>query len=471
VKKLQHVDLLIKNATVITMNEAREILYDCAIAITGDKISELGPTKDLESKYSSGKTIDAKGKFVFPGLINTHSHLFQVLLKGLGRDKVLLDWLDSSVRRAIWQIDEECVYYAALVGCIENIRSGATTVLDFMYCHGKAGLDDMVIKAFEDIGIRGILGRAYTNTATLPADCPCELNETEEMFFSEVERLAEKYKNHPRISIAIAPGIIWDVSEEGFKTIRSLADKHGLLITMHTVETEDDDEYCLANRGMRTIPYLEKIGLLGPDYISVHSVHMKPEDIKIFKDLDVKVSHNPVSNMILASGVAPVPEFLKQGITVSLATDGAASNDTQDMMEVLKTTALMHKLHTRDAAVVSADQVVEMATLGGAKTIGRAGELGSIEPGKKADLFIYNPVTAKSIPVADPVSTLIYSSGQANVETTIVNGQVILEDGKILKVDEREVLLKLQEVAASLRERTKLGNTQWGQRVQVGSLR
>lgn len=416
---MQNVDILIKNALIVTMNESRQILEDGAIAISGDKFEEVGPTAALIAKYKADKVIDAKGKFVFPGLINTHSHLFQVLLKGLGRDKVLLDWLDSSVRRAIWQIDKECVYYAALVGCIENIRSGATTVLDNMYCHGKPGLDDMVTKAFEDIGIRGILGRAFTDTSTLPADCPCELNETEEMFLAEVERLAVQYKDHPKISIAIAPGIIWDVSEEGFKKIRALADKHNLLITMHTVETEDDDEYCLANRGMRTIPYLEKVGLLGPDYISVHSVHMRPEDIAIFKKYDVKVSHNPVSNMILASGVAPVPEFLEQGITVSLATDGAASNDTQDMMEVLKTTALMHKLHTRDAAVVSADQVVEMATLGGAKTIGQEQNLGSIAAGKKADLFIYNPLTSKSIPVADPISTLVYSSGQTNVETTI----------------------------------------------------
>ena len=468
---MQKTDLLIKNGTVITMNKKREILYDCAIAVTGDRFTEIGPTRDLESRYTAAKVIDAKGKFVFPGLINTHSHLFQVLLKGLGRDKVLLDWLDSSVRRAIWQIDEECVYYAALVGCIENIRSGTTTLLDYMYCHGKPGLDDMVLKAFEDTGIRGILGRGYTNTKTLPVDCPCELNETEDMFFVEVEKLAGLYKDHPKIDIALAPGIIWDVSEEGFKTIRQLANKHGLLITMHTVETEDDDEYCLANRGMRTVPYLKKIGLLGPDYLAVHSVHLQPEDIAIYRELDVKVSHNPVSNMILASGVAPVPELLRQGITVSLATDGAASNDTQDMLEVLKTTALLHKLHTRDAAVVSANQVVEMATLGGAKAIGKEDKLGSIAPGKKADLFIYNPLTAKSTPVADPISTLIYSSGQSNVETTIIGGEVVLEEGRIVKVNEREVLLKLQKVAAALRTRTKLGNTQWGQRISIGSFR
>ena len=468
---MRKIDVLIKNAGIVTMNETRQIINDGAIAIAGDRFEAVGETAVLEKVYTAQKIIDAKGKFVFPGLINTHSHLFQEILKGLGRDKPLLAWLDSSVRRAIWQIDEECVYYAALVGCMENIRTGATTILDNMYCHGKPGLDDMVLKAFADLGIRGILGRAYTDTATLPADCPCELNETEEMFLSEVERLAGKYKGHPRISIALAPGIIWDVSEQGFKNIRSLADKLGLLITMHTVETEDDDEYCLANRGMRTIPYLEKIGLLGPDYISVHNVHMTPEDIAIYKKHDVKVSHNPVSNMILASGVAPIPELLAQGVTVSIATDGSASNDTQDMLEVIKTTALLHKLHTRDAAVMNAAQVVEMATLGGAKTIGKESELGQIAPGFKADLFIYNPLTARSIPIADPISTLVYSSAQANVETTIVGGELVLEEGRIVKVDEKQVLHKLQDAAASLRKRAGLGNTQWGQKMQVGSLR
>jgi 5-methylthioadenosine/S-adenosylhomocysteine deaminase len=468
---VERADILIKNSTIITMNEAREILENSAIAITGDKFIEVGPTEELEAKYEAEKVIDGKGKFVYPGFINTHSHLFQVLLKGLGRDKALLDWLDSSVKRALWQIDKECVYYAALAGCIENLRSGTTTILDYMYCHGKPGLDDAVLKAFEDIGIRGILGRGHTKTDGLPQECACEINETEDMFFAEVERLANKYKDHPRISIALAPGIIWDLSEEGYKKTRALANKYGLLITMHTVETEDDDEYCFKDRGMATIPYLEKVGMLGPDFISVHSVHMTPEDILMFKKHDVKVSHNPVSNMILASGVAPVPEFLKQGITVSLATDGAASNDTQDMLEVLKTTALLHKLHTRNAAVVSASEVLEMATLGGAKTVGMEKAIGSIGTGKIADLFIYNPVTPRSMPVADPVSTLIYSSSQANVETTIVDGKLVLEEGRILNVDEEETLLKLQEVAADLRKKTNLGNSQWGQKVNVGSLR
>lgn len=468
---MQKIDILIKNGYVVSMNQKRALLPDGAIAIQGDKILEVGNTADMIAKYAAAKVIDAAGKFIYPGFVNTHSHLFQVLLKGLGRDKLLFDWLDSSVRRAIYQIDQECVYYAALVGCIENLRSGATTILDYMYCHGQAGLDDAVMQAFEDIGIRGILGRGHTKTSSFPADCACEINETEEMFFADVERLVAKYKGHSRLSLALAPGIIWDLSEEGYLQTRDLADKHGILITMHTVETEDDDKYCVEARGMRTIPYLEKVGILGPDYVAVHSVHMSPEDMALFKKYDVKVSHNPVSNMILASGVAPVPEFLKQGITVGLATDGAASNDTQDMMEVLKTTALLHKVNTRNAAAVNAGQVLEMATLGGARTVLMEDRIGSLEAGKKADLFIYNPLTPKSIPVADPVSTLVYSSGQNNIETTIVDGKIVLENGRITSVNEEEALFRLQEAAYELRKRTGLGNRQWGQDIQIGSLR
>lgn len=465
---MEKVSLLIKNAYLITMDKNRHIFPQYGIAIDSDKILDIGPTAEIEAKYEALKTIDAKDKFVFPGFVNTHSHLFQVLLKGLGRDKLLYDWLNSSVRRAIKNIDPEAAYYAALVGCIENLRSGCTTILDYQYCHGKLGIDDAVIKAFEDLGIRGILGRGHTKVSGFPPGCECEIDETEEMFFSDVERLAQKYADHPTVGVAISPAIVWDLSEEGYYKVRELANQYKIPIAMHTVETEDDDEYCLKERGMRLIPYLEKVGLLGPDYIAVHSVQMTPEDIDLFSKYDVKVSHNPVSNMILASGVAPVPEFLERGITVGLATDGAASNDTQDMMEVLKTTALIHKLHTRNAAAVSASQVLEMATLGGAKCVLMEDRIGSIEIGKQADLFIYNPKTAKSVPAADPISTLVYSSGENNVETTIVAGRVLLESGRLTSIDEEGTLDKLQEIAYKIREKSGLGNTQWEQKIIVG---
>jgi len=466
---MQNIDLLIKSTTVVTMDNTRRILTDAAIAVLGDSILDVGPSLELEKKYLADKVIDGTNKTVFPGWVNTHSHLFQGALKGLGRDKGLFDWLDSSVRFALHEIGYEEVYAAALVGAIENIRSGSTSVLDYHYAHAKErGLDDAVTRAFEDVGIRGILGRAHTKVNKMPQGAACPHVETEEDFFEDVDRLQAKYQNHPTISLALAPGIIWDLSEEGYRQCRVVADRYGLPITMHVLESDDDNQYTQETYGMNTIPFLERTGVLGPDFLAVHCVNMTPEDFSLFQQYDIKVSHNPVSNMILASGVAPVPEMLKRGLSVSLATDGSASNDTQDMMEVIKTTALIHKCFLRDPEVVSASEVLEMASLGGANAIGRLHDLGSVEKGKKADFWLMNPMTARCVPVADPVSALVYHSSQQNVDTTVVNGKVILEEGKIITVDEEAALLRLQEVAYKLRERVGLGNTQWNQAVQVG---
>ena len=463
--------IIIENAYIVTMNKERMIFPNFSIAIIDDKIAAIGPFLEIKANYFSDKVIDGKGKIVFPGFINTHTHLFQVLLKGLGRDKPLLDWLNSSVRRALCNIDEECCYYSALAGCIELIRTGATTVLDYMYCQSHEGHSDAVLRAMEDVGIRGILGRSKTSTEDFPEEYACTNIDTEEKYFADVERLAEKYKNHSRLSIAIAPGIIWDLTDKGFRKTREIASRLGIPITMHLVETEDDDEYCVKEKGMRSIPYLEKMGILGPDFIAVHCVHLNDEEIALFKKYDVSVSYNPVSNMILASGIAPIPKFMEAGLTISLAVDGAASNDSQDMLEVIKTAALLQKVHTRNASIVSAADVLEMATLGGAKSVLMEDKIGSLEVGKKADMFLYNPLKTRSIPIHDPISSIVYSSSQPNIETSIIDGRLVLENGKILGVDEDEILYKTQEIAEKLVEKSGLGNTQWGHSIKMSKLR
>jgi 5-methylthioadenosine/S-adenosylhomocysteine deaminase len=468
---MQQADLLITHGCIVTMDKERRILNDGAIAVTGDTIRAVGGTRDIEREYEAPKIIDAADKAVFPGFINTHCHLFQVLLKGLGRDKILFDWLDASVRRAIWRITPERAEAAAVVGCLEHLHSGATTVLDYQYCHGHPGIDDAVLKAVEKTGIRAVYGRGYTPASNLPEDCMPPLKESEEDFFASVEDLADKYQSHPRISIAMAPGIIWDVSEEGYRQVRKIADKRGLIITMHVNESFDDDAYSRQTYGLDTIPFLERAGILGPDFVAVHCVNMDDEDIRTFKKYDVKISHNPISNMILASGVAGVPDFRAAGLVVSLGLDGAASNDSNDMMETIKAAALIHKCVRRDALVMPATETLEMATLGGARAIGREKDLGSLEPGKKADLFIFNPKTARTVPMADPVAALVYSGGEENIETTVVAGKVVIENRRCLIVDEEQALSHCQAAAAALRGETGLGNTQWGQAVQVGPFR
>jgi 5-methylthioadenosine/S-adenosylhomocysteine deaminase len=236
-------------------------------------------------------------------------------------------------------------------------------------------------------------------------------------------------------------------------------------------ETFDDDAYSRQTYGLDTVPFLERAGILGPDFVAVHCVNMDDEDIEAFKKHEVKISHNPVSNMILASGTANVPDFRAAGLAVSLGVDGAASNDSNDMMETIKVAALIHKCVRRDALVVPAAEALEMATLGGARAIGREKDLGSLEPGKKADLFIFNPKTARTVPMADPVAALVYSGGEENIETTVVAGKVVMENRRCLMLDEEQALSECQAAAAALRGETGLGNIQWGQTVQVGAFR
>ncbi len=466
---MQKVDLWIKHATIVTMNQNLDILYNHSILVNGSQIIAIEPDTLAIEKYEASKEIDATYQFAFPGFINTHTHLFQNGLKGLGRDKLLLDWLDSSVRKALHEIRYEDVYNAAMAGCIENIRSGVTTVLDYMYAHGsQTGLDDAVVKAFDETGIRGILGRAHTKTNNLPKGSECAVNETEDDFFADVDRLMAETKGHERITLALAPGIIWDMGEPGYRKVRQYADRHGIRITMHLDETEDDDVYAYKTYGASSVEILERNGVLGEDFIGVHLVHLDEKDLETFEKYKIKVSHNPISNLILAEGIAPIPQLQKRGLDISLATDGAASNDSQNMLEVIKTTAILHKCIHEDATLLPAHQVLKMATIDGARVVGREKEIGSIEVGKKADFFLMNPRNAACVPVADPIASLVYSANPTAIDTVVIHGKVVMEKGIIQLVDEQTVLNNLQESAYRLRQRVGLGNVLNGQFINIG---
>ncbi len=465
---MENANLIVKNATIVTMDKETRILEDHSIVVAGSVIVAIEPSRTISEKYESSKVIDGRDQFIFPGFINTHTHLFQNGLKGLGRDKLLFDWLDSSVRKALREIRYTDVYNAAVAGCIENIRSGVTTVLDYMYAHGsQLGLDDAVVKAFDETGIRGILGRTHTKTDRLPKGSECAINETEDMFFEDVERLMKELRGHERITLALAPGIVWDMGEEGYRKIRQYADKYGLRITMHLDETEEDDAYSREQYGVNTVELLDRNGVLGEDFIGVHLVHLDEKSLDILQKRRIKGSHNPVSNMILASGVAPIPELKKRGLDIGLGTDGAASNDTQNMLEVIKMTAILHKCIHRDATLFPAIEVLKMATIDGAKVVGREDEIGSLEIGKKADFFLFNPKNVACVPVADPISSLVYSANPSSIDTVVIHGNIVLEKGVILTVDEVASIHNLQESAYRLRERVGLGNVMNGKIVVV----
>ena len=268
--------------------------------------------------------------------------------------------------------------------------------------------------------------------ASLPPDMACSYVETEDQFFQGVENLAGRYGGHPLISVAIAPGIIWDMTEGAFFRTREMADHFGIPITMHTVETPDDDEFCRNTYGMDTIPFLDRCGLFGPDFSLVHAVWLQESDIALIAEKGASVSHCPAANMVLGSGRADVPGMIDKGVTVSLGNDGPASNDNQDMFEGMKLSALQHKQGCCDPSVLPAYEVLKMATINGARTIGQESRIGSLEAGKEADFIIFNPARDPACrPLHDPVAALVYSATSRGVESVYVRGNPVLQDGHI----------------------------------------
>jgi 5-methylthioadenosine/S-adenosylhomocysteine deaminase len=323
-----------------------------------------------------------------------------------------------------------------------------------------------VINAYVDLHVRGVISKAHTEVGGLAKEIALNYMETEDDHFRELEMLCLKYRDHPLIRMSLAPGIIWDHDKPGYVRTREFANHFKIPISMHLDETEEDNRYAMETWGVSAIDLLESCGVLGPDFIAVHAVHVSENDIRRFRDYEVKISHCPISNMLLASGTAPVSRYREEGITVSLACDGAAANDTQDMLDVIRITALTHKLVNRDAAVMSAEEVLEMATMGGAKALGMEEYVGSLEEGKMADMFIWSANNSRAIPVNDPISSLVYSSDSRNIETTIIGGKVILDEGEIVTLNEEAVLRKAQSLAEDLVRRSGLGHpTHWGHRL------
>ena len=447
---MRHADLLIHSITVVTMDDGMRILDRSAVAIMDGLIVDIGDSDVLQLQYEAHQVIDGTGKILYPGFISTHTHLFQTLLKGLGRDKTLFEWIDASIFPVLKHFDSQAIHQGALVGLIEALRTGTTTVADYQYCHVRENLDEAVIAAYEALGVRCVLFSSYVDVSRFPEDKRPQYLESIDGYFSHIESLCQIYKGNPMVKIGMAPSIVWDLNRDEFIRMRAMANSLGIPISMHCVENESDDAFCQETYGMNTVEFLDSCGILGPDFLAVHMIHPSEDDVLLLQKRGVPVSHCPISNMVLASGAAPVPQMLSLDIPISLACDGAASNDSQDMLEVIKTTAMLHKLVTRDATVVSAREVLWMATRGGAKALGLDAEIGSIEVGKRADLFIWQPSDCRSTPVHDPLSNLVYASGRANIETTIINGKTVLLDGVLVGVDERKILVEAQQAATDL---------------------
>lgn len=447
----KEVDLIIKNARLIDKENIGCSSNRVTVIVHEGKILRIATEVDEPISYDSKKVWDAEGKILLPGLINTHCHLFQTFMRGLGKDLTFIKWMNNSVRLMMSNLDEEAIYLAAMIGCMESIRSGNTTLVDFMYAHVRPHYADYVLKAFDDCGIRGVLARGMTDVDRLPGS-PVRPSSYATAFDSlaEVDRSREMYKNHARISFALAPSVIWGMTADGLREIADYSKAKNIFVTMHILETVDDDQFSLEKYGKTTMRLLEDVGILDTDFLGVHAIRVSEDDLSLFKKYQTRISYNPLANMILGSGVAPIVELTKHGILVSLGTDGAASNDSQNLIEVMKAGALLQKVHNHDSAALSAREIFSMATDQGAACINMQDQIGSLVEGKKADIIALDLNKPNTTPCYDPIASLVYSGNSENIAMVMVEGEIIFDQGIFSRIDEAEILQKAQQKAEKI---------------------
>jgi len=406
----RQVSLIVSNGTVVTMDPARRVLAAGSVAVDGAAIAGVGPAAEIAARFTGVETIDATGMVVMPGLVNTHTHAPMVMFRGLADDLALMDWLRQYIFPAEAKtVSPDMVRVGTRLAALEMIQSGTTTFADMYYFEEEVG------RATRGAGLRGVLGETIIGFPVPDAKTPAESLKRAEAFIKE-------FDGDELITPVPAPHSMYTVDEATLLAARRLADRHGLPLLTHLAETEDEVGISRERHKLTPTAYLEAIGFLGPKVLAAHCVWLNDEDRAILKRRGVKVSHNPESNMKLASGTAPVGRYLDDGVTVALGTDGAASNNDLDMFEAMRQAAFLHKHATRDPQALPAAAVLEMATIGGARALGMEAKIGSLEAGKRADLIVVSMKGARQTPMYNPVSHLVYVAQGGDVQTNIVNG-------------------------------------------------
>lgn len=427
--------ILIKNALILSPNTNFENKQ--SILIKDNLIAEISSQID---ESNASKIIDATGKIVIPGLINTHTHLSMTLFRGLADDLSLDSWLNDHIWPMEANLNGDFCYIGALLGAVELIKSGTTTFSD-MYFY----MED-VARAIDEAGIRAVLSYGMIDFGD------------EEKRKNEIKANLELFEAcdgmaDGRIKVFFGPHSPYTASEELLIKVRELADEYNMGIHIHVSETQKEIEDVSYQKGLRPFEYLDKIGFLGPDVVAAHSVWLSDNEIEIIKKNNVKISHNPCSNMKLASGVAPVSKLIENDICVSIGTDGASSNNNLDLIEELKTASLLQKVSTLDPKVLNSDEAIAMGTIKGAEALGLESEIGSIEVGKKADIVLIDTNSANMVPDSSSLSSnIIYSANGSNVDTTICDGKILMENKKLTILDEEEIYAKARKAIKELKE-------------------
>lgn len=433
------VDLLVENGLILTMNPSMELLEGGAIAIKGGVIVELGPTHLLKKRYLPSRVLDASGCAVLPGLINGHTHAPMTIFRGLADDLPLMEWLENYIFPVEAHLKGEWVRYGALLACAEMLLSGTTTFCD-MYL-----FEEEVAEAAKKAGMRALVGEVLY-------DFPSPNYGPIEQGFKYTEELIQRWQGDPLVKVAVEPHAPFTCSPELLKKARKLADLYQVPLITHVSETRQELQRVQEMYGCHPVVHLRELGILEGPTIVDHAVWVDEEQIEILREHSVGVVHNPESNMKLASGVAPVEKMLKAGLCVGLGTDGAASNNDLDLFREMDCAAKLHKVFSGDPAAMEASTVIRMATCLGAKALGLDAVVGSLEPGKRADLILVDLEGAHLTPRYNLISHLVYAARGSDVKSVVVEGRVLVEKGELLELDLQGLLEAVEEISWEIRK-------------------
>lgn len=423
-----NVDYIICGDYVLPMDEKLTVIRDGAIAVKGTGILEVGTSKEIFEKYAAEVIIGGGGKAVFPGLINTHTHAAMVYFRGIADDIPLTDWLKNH----IWPVENrwlspEFISDAVELACLEMLRGGVTTYNDMYFYEDAAG------KSTKRMGMRAVLGSGIL-------DFPSKTASTTDEYFANAESLIKDWKGDDLITPCIAPHALYTCSPETLKKAKAMSEKFGVPLHIHLSETEWEVGEIMVRYKKRPVEHLEAIGFLDETVLAAHCTWVEDNEIELLARRKVGVSHCMESNLKLASGFAPVVTMLMSGVRVTFGTDGAASNNDLNIMSEMSTTAKVHKALSNNPTVLDAKTILIMATRWGAEALGLGNKIGTIEKGKMADIVTINLKKPHLTPMYDVYSHIVYAAMASDVETVIVNGKIVVNDGKLVTADESEIL-------------------------------
>ena len=436
---MQQMDALFSAETVI---EARwvipvephgVVLHDHAVAISGDRIAAVLPRDEMRRRCKADRTHDLSTHALIPGLVNLHTHAAMTLMRGLADDLRLMDWLEKHIWPAeARHVSAQFVYDGTLLACAEMLRGGVTCFNDMYFFPEMAG------RAAVDARIRAVLGIVVIEFPTAYASDPQD-------YLRKGLAMRDELKSEALLSFCMAPHAPYTVSDRSFEQILTLSEQLQIPITTHLHETRNEIRESESKFGMRPLTRLEKLGLLGPSFIAVHAVHLDQVEIALLAQLGASIAHCPSSNLKLASGIAPVGAMLSAGMNVGIGTDGAASNNRLDVLYEMRLAALLAKAASDNAETLPAHVALRMATLNAAKALGLDQKIGSVETGKCADLCAVNLASIELSPCYDPASHLVYAAGRENVSHIWVGGKLLVEQGRLLQLDETAIARKARE--------------------------